>query len=189
MASVNEITKETILSIDGEICLVTEFQHVNPGKGAAFVRTKIRNIRSGKTMERTFKSNESVDIVSVERRRMQYLYNNGSMFTFMDNSNYEQVDINAILLEGKNNYLKEGMEVMVISYQGTPLNVELPRKVAYKVVEAPPGVRGDTAGGNVTKEVTTDTGLKVQVPLFIKEGEEIIVNTETGEYVERAKVE
>ncbi len=186
MGSVNDIGKESILSIDGEINLVTDFQHVNPGKGAAFVRTKMRNIRTGKTMDRTFKSNESVDFVRVERRKLQYLYAAGEMRAFMDNSSYEQMEINESLLGDKKNYLKEGMEVMVVSHDGTPLSVELPRKVAYKVIEAPPGVKGDTASGNVTKEVTLENNLKVQAPLFIKEGEEIIINTETGEYVERA---
>ena len=186
MGSVNDIGKESILSIDGEINLVTDFQHVNPGKGAAFVRTKMRNIRTGKTMDRTFKSNESVDFVQVERRKLQYLYASGEMYAFMDNSSYEQMEINESLLGDKKNYLKEGMEVMVVSHKGTPLSVELPHKVAYKVIEAPPGVKGDTASGNVTKEVTLENNLKVQAPLFIKEGEEIIINTETGEYVERA---
>lgn len=186
MSSVNEISKETILSLEGDIYIVTEFQHVNPGKGASFTRTRIRNIKTGKIVERTFKSNESVDIVEVERRKMQFLYKNGEMFSFMDNSNYEQTDINAQMLESKTEYLKEGLEVMVIFYQGTPLNVELPRKITYKVADSPPGVKGDTAGGNVTKGAVMDTGLKVQVPLFIKEGENIIVNTETGAYVERA---
>lgn len=186
MASVNEISKETVLRLNGEIYLVTEFQHVNPGKGAAFVRTRLRGIKTGKTMEMTFKSNESVDIVEVERRRMQYLYNNGEMYTFMDNSTYEQLDINADLLGEKKEFLKEGLEVMVIKFEGVPLSIQLPNKVVYKVTQAEPGVKGDTASGNVTKEATLETGYIIRVPLFIKEGEEIIVNTETGLYVERA---
>lgn len=186
MASVNEISKESIIRLSSEIYMVTEFQHVNPGKGAAFVRTKLKNIKTGKTMEITFKSNESVEMVEVERRRMQYLYNNDGMYSFMDNSNYEQIDINGDLLEGKRGYLKEGLEVMVIKFEGIPLNVTLPNKVTYKITEAEPGVKGDTASGNVTKEATLETGAKIRVPLFIKEGEEIIVNTEKGEYVERA---
>lgn len=186
MSSVNEISKESILRLNGEICLVIDFQHVNPGKGAAFVRTKLKNIRTGKVTEQIFRSNESVELVEVERRKMQYLYKSGERHAFMDNTTYEQVEINQTMLAGKKEYLKEGLEVMVIMYEGAPVSLELPRKVTYKVVEAPPGVRGDTASGNVTKEVTLDNGLKIRVPLFIKEGEELIVNTETGEYVERA---
>lgn len=186
MNSVNEISKESILKINSEIYLVTDFQHVNPGKGAAFVRAKLKNVRTGKVMEQTFKSNESVAIVEVERRKAQFLYQSGELFTFMDNTTYEQIEINQSMLEGKKEFLKEGLEIMMISFEGSPISVELPRKVTYKVKEAPPGVKGDTASGNVTKEVTLENGLKIRVPLFIKEGEEVIVNTETGEYVERA---
>jgi len=186
MSSINEISKETILRLNGEVYLVTDFQHVNPGKGSAFVRTRLRGIKTGKTMELTFKSNESVDVVEVERRKMQYLYNNDGMYSFMDNSTYEQLDINGDLLAGKKDYLKEGLEVMVIKFEGIPLSIQLPNKVTYKVAQTEPGVKGDTASGNVTKEATLETGATVRVPLFIKEGEEIIVNTETGLYVERA---
>ncbi|MBI5731770.1 MAG: elongation factor P [Candidatus Magasanikbacteria bacterium] len=186
MSSINEISKESILRLNNEIFLVTDFQHVNPGKGAAFVRTKLKNIRTGKTMDTTFKANESVEIVEVERRKMQYLYNNGEMSTFMDNATYEQLDINVALLENKKEFLKEGLEVMVIKFEGVPLSIQLPNKVAYKIASAEPGVKGDTASGNVTKEAVLETGAKIRVPLFIKEGEEIIVNTETGQYVERA---
>lgn len=186
MASVNEISKESILRLNGEIYLVIESQHVNPGKGAAFVRTKLKNIKSGKTIEMTFKSNESVEMVEVERRRMQFLYNNGEMYSFMDNESYEQIEINGSLLEGKKEFLKEGLDVMVIKFEGVPLSVGLPMKVTYKIIEAEPGVKGDTASGNVTKAATIENGAKIRVPLFIKVGEEVIVNTETGDYVERA---
>ena len=186
MASVNEISKGIVIKKDGELYQVTDFQHVNPGKGAAFVRTRLQNIKTGKGFEVTFKSNESVEIVEVEKHKMQYLYSNDSMSAFMDSASYEQLEINEALLGDKKSYLKEGVEVFVAVYEGAPVAVEIPRKIIYKVVEAMSAVRGDTAGGNVTKEVTLDNGLKVQAPLFIKEGEEIIVNTETGEYVERA---
>lgn len=186
MANVNEISKDSVLKLGSEIFLVTDFQHVNPGKGAAFVRTKLKNFKSGKTLEMTFKSNERVEIVEVERRRMQYLYQTGEMYAFMDNATYEQVEINETRLEGKKEFLKEGLEAQIVMYEGAPIMVILPNKVIYKVKEAPPGVRGDTASGNVNKEVVLENGLKIRVPLFIKEGEEVIVNTETGEYVERA---
>lgn len=186
MASVNEITKGIVIKQNGELLLVTDFQHVNPGKGSAFVRTKLRNLKSGKSFDITFKSNEDVEIVEVERRQMQFLYQNDGMYAFMDNTNYEQTEINEDILGDKKIFLKEGVEVYLAIYEGTPIAVELPRKIAYKVVEAPPGVRGDTAGGNVTKEVVLENGLRLQAPLFIKEGDAIVVNTDTGEYVERA---
>lgn len=186
MSSINEISKESILRLNGEIYGVLDFQHVNPGKGAAFVRTKLKNLRTGKVTEQTFKSSEAVEIVEVERRKMQYLYQNGAMFTFMDNATYEQMEIEEALLAGKKEFLKEGLEVTVISFEDVPVLVELPRKIVYRVKESPPGVKGDTASGHVTKEVILENDLKVQSPLFIKEGEEIVINTETGEYVERA---
>lgn len=186
MASINEISKNVIIKKDGELLMVTEFQHVNPGKGAAFVRLRLRNIRSGKTLEVTLKANEEVEIVEVERRKMQYLYESAGRYAFMDSATYEQTELDEALLGEKKAYLKEGMEVFVAVYESAPVAVELPRKAAYKVAESPPGVRGDTASGKVTKEVTLENGLKVQAPLFIKEGEEVVINTETGEYVERA---
>lgn len=184
-ATINEISKGIVIKKDGELYFITDFQHVNPGKGAAFVRTRLRNVRSGKTLEATFKANEDIEIAEVERRRMQYLYGSDGLFTFMDNDNYEQLEINEAILGDRAAYLKEGMEVFVAVYEGAPVAVELPRKANYKVASSPPGVRGDTAGGNVTKEAILENGLKVQVPLFIKEGEEVVINTETGEYVER----
>ncbi len=187
MASINDVSKDVVMRLNGELYIVTEFQHVNPGKGAAFVRTRLKQIKSGgKTMEQTFKSNETIDLVSVERRKMQYLYNDGTMYSFMDNENYEQIEINGSMLEGKKEYLKEGIEVFVVLFESLPITVDLPRKITYKVTSAEPGVKGDTAGGNVTKPVTLENGLELRVPLFIKEGEEIIVNTDTGQYVERA---
>ncbi|KKU07490.1 MAG: Elongation factor P [Candidatus Magasanikbacteria bacterium GW2011_GWA2_45_39] len=186
MASINDVSKDVVMRLNGELYLVTDFQHVNPGKGAAFVRTRLKQLKTDKTMEQTFKSNETIDLVQVERRKMQYLYDDGTMYAFMDNSSYEQIEINSSMLEGKKKFLKDGIEVMVVFFENAPVTMELPRKITYKVTQSEPGVKGDTAGGNVTKPVTLENGLEIRVPLFIKEGENIIVNTETGQYVERA---
>lgn len=166
---------------------VTDFQHVNPGKGSAFVRTRMRNVQTGKTLENTFKAGEAVEIVDLERANMQYLYADDTGFNFMDNDTYEQVSISQELIGDKGQYLTEGQEVVVLMHSGQPLSVDLPKKLAFKVTEAMPAVKGDSAQGRVTKEVTLETGMKVQVPLFIEQGDRVIVNTESGEYVERAQ--
>ncbi len=185
MTTTSDISKDVVMRFKNDLFVVTEFQHVNPGKGSAFVRVKMRSIGSGKTLEHTFKSGEEVDIVSVDRRTMQYLYSDTNGATFMDNTTYDQVQVSNAMLDGKGGYLKEGVEVLIVMYEGAAVAVQLPRKIAFTVTEAQEAVRGDT-GGNVTKEVVLETGLKVRVPLFIKEGEKIIINTDTNEYVERA---
>lgn len=185
MVTTSDISKDVVLRFKNDLYVVTEFQHVNPGKGSAFVRVKMRSIGSGKSLENTWKSGEAVDIVEVERSTMQYLFSDANGATFMDNATYEQVLVPKAMLDGKEGFLKEGVEVMVVMYQGAAVAVQLPRKIAFTVTEAHDAVRGDT-GGNVTKEVTLETGLKIRAPLFIKEGEKIIVNTDTAEYVERA---
>lgn len=166
--------------------VVSEFQHVNPGKGSAFIRVKLKNIQTGKSLENTFKSGEAIDVVNLDRANMQYLYQDGSGYNFMDNGTYEQVAISAEAIGDMGEYLTEGLEVIVLSTNGSILNVELPKKLAFEVVEAEPAVKGDTASGNVRKEVTLETGKKLQVPLFINQGDKVVVNTESGEYVERA---
>ena len=186
MPSTNDITKDIIIKFRDDLWQVAEFQHVSPGKGAAFVRTRLKNVGTGKALEQTFKDGEAVDIVDVERRRMQYLYGDPTGHTFMDGTNFEQVTVPAAMLADRIGYIKEGQEITVLLYEGRPVAVDLPKKITLTVVEAPPGIRGDTAGGKVTKEVVLDTGLKVRTPLFINEGDAIVVNTESGDYVERA---
>lgn len=186
MASANDISKDVFIRVRDDVFQVVEFQHVNPGKGAAFVRTRIKSLRTGKVLEQTFKDSDTVDLVDVERRRMQFLYGDASGFHFMDNANYEQVDLNTKMVGDRAGFLKEGQEVAVIIFEGAPLSIELPKKITLTVTEAPPGIRGDTAGGKVTKEVTLETGMKTRAPLFINEGDRVVLNTETGEYVERA---
>ena len=184
MAKSTDIGKDVVIREKGELFLVTEFQHVNPGKGSAFTRARMKNIRSGKSIENTYKDSDPVEIVDVDRRRMQYLFSDQSGYTFMDTSDYEQVVIPKAMLEDRVGYLKEGQEVSVIVFEDAPVTVELPRKITLTVTEADPAVKGDTASGNVTKQVKVETGMAVPVPLFIKEGDRIVINTETGQYVE-----
>ena len=186
MAQTSDIRKGVVIRHQNDLYVVVEFQHVNPGKGAAFTRARMKSLGSGKVIENTYKSGETVEIVSVQFQTMQYLYKSGDNFAFMNMKDYEQIEMDADLMGDDAKYLKEGLEVVVGVYEERPVNVELPKKIKYKVVDAPPAVRGDSAGGNVTKEVTLDNGLTVQAPIFIKEGEEILVNTETGLYSERA---
>ncbi|MBM3204729.1 elongation factor P [Candidatus Uhrbacteria bacterium] len=186
MASTSEIKKGIVIQDPQGLWLVVEFQHVNPGKGAAFVRTRIKNLQTGKVLEVTYKTSESITIVEVEHRRMQYLYHDATGYTFMDNASYEQVTMSDEEVGDQGQYLRDGMEVNVSTFEGRPIALELPRKMTFKITQTMPAVAGNTASGNVTKEATLEGGIKIQVPIFIKEGEEVIVNTETGEYVERA---
>ncbi len=186
MSSPSDIKKGIVLRENNELWVVTEFQHVNPGKGAAFVRCRVKNVKTGKTLERTIKMSEPIDTVAVEYRNMQYLYHDATGYNFMDNASYEQVTMSDEDIGEQSKFMKEGMEVMVSTHEDRPLAIQLPRKMTFKVVETMPAVKGDTASGNVTKEAKTDGGFIIHVPIFINEGEDVIVNTDTGEYVERA---
>jgi elongation factor P len=186
MATTSDIRKGAVIRHNNELYAVVEFQHVNPGKGAAFTRTRMKHLGMGKVIEITYKSGESLEIVSVQFTTMQYLYKAGDNFAFMNNSTYEQFEMNGDLIGDDAKYLKEGLDVIIGVYDEMPVSIQLPKKIQYKVKEAPPAVKGDSAAGNVTKEVVCDNGLHVQAPIFIKEGEEILVNTETGEYSARA---
>lgn len=186
MLSTSEIRKGVVIRHQDDLFVVVEFQHVNPGKGAAFTRTRMKSLGSGKVIEITYKTSESVDIVQVDFQTMQYLYKTGENYAFMNMSNYEQIEMNGDLIGVEAKYLKEGIDVIIGLYEGQPVSVQIPKKIKYKVLEAPPAVKGDSASGNVTKEVKLENGLIVYAPIFIKEGEEILVNTETGEYCARA---
>jgi len=186
MASTSEIRKGVVIKNQNDLFVVVDFQHINPGKGAAFVRTRMKNLASGKVIENTYKTSESVEIVQVQFQNMQYLYATDGRFAFMDNSSYEQFEMDGDLIGDEAKYLKEGIECIVGVYEEKTVSIQLPKKIKYKVVEAPPAVKGDSASGNVTKEIGLDNGLRIQAPIFIKEGEEILVNTETGLYCERA---
>ena len=185
MPSPNEMKKGTVINMNNELWCVVEFQRVSPGKGSSFVRTKIKNLQSAKVMDHVFKSAETLVFEDVMNKKMQYLYNDGNLYTFMDNYTYEQVQLGKEQVGSDEKYLKEGLDVTVVMHGENPLTIELPKKVTYKVMTAPPAVKGDTISGNVTKEVILENGLVIQAPVFIKEGEEVMVNTETGFYSER----
>lgn len=186
MASTSEVRKGVVIRHQNDLFVVVEFQHINPGKGAAFVRTRMKNLGTGKVIEITYKTSETVDIVSVTFQTMQFLYKSGDKYAFMNMNNYEQVEMDGDLVGDDGKYLKEGVECVIGLYEERPVSIQIPKKIQYKVVEAPPAVKGDSAAGNVTKEIVLDNGLTIQAPIFIKEGEEILVNTETGEYSTRA---
>lgn len=186
MASTSEIRKGVVIRHNNDLYVVVEFQHVNPGKGAAFVRVRMKNLANAKVIEITYKTVESVEIVSVQFQTMQCLYKTGERYAFMNMSTYEQIEMDIDLIGEESKYLKEGLEVIIGLYEERPVSIEIPKKIKYKVTEAPPAVKGDSAGGNVTKEIILDNGLVIQAPIFIKEGEEVLVNTETGEYSARA---
>lgn len=179
------LSKGIIINFKNDLFEVIEAQHVNPGKGSAFTRTRLKSLRTGKVLDQTFKDSDTVDEVEVERRKMQFLYTDAAGATFMDNADYQQVTMSQEVVDTKLPYLQEGREVTILMYNGEPITVEIPRKVTLKIVETVPGVRGDTAT-NVSKDAKLENGLMIRVPMFIKEGELVIVNTETGEYVERA---
>jgi elongation factor P len=159
--------------------------HVKPGKGAAFVRTKLKNIRNGAVKEQTFRAGEKVPRARVENRKMQYLYNDGEFFQFMDNESFEQLGVPVAMMEEESNYLLENMECQVMIYEEQAIGVELPNTVILTVTETEPGIKGDTAQGG-SKKAVMETGAVVNVPLFIEQGEKLIIDTRSGDYVSRA---
>ncbi len=186
MSDTTDIKRDVFIMFKDAICSIADFQHVNPGKGSAFVRTRLKNVLTGKVLEHTFKAGESIDLVELDRSNMQYLYKDANSYQFMDNSSYEQHGMPIELVGEKGSFLKEGQEVAVLLHGEIPLSIDLPKKLIFKVIEAMPAEKGDSAQGRVTKEVTLETGMKLAVPVFVKEGDSVVVNTETGEYVERA---
>lgn len=185
MISTNDFRVGLTIELDGDVWQVMEFQHVKPGKGSAFVRSKLRNLRNGNIQERTFRAGEKVPRAHVETRQMQYLYESGGEYTFMDNETYDQVSLPRERLEREIKFLKENMNVNLVIYKGETLGVQLPNTVELEVVETEPGIKGDTATGG-SKPAKLETGLVVQVPLFIQEGDRLIIDTRSGEYVSRA---
>lgn len=185
MISVNEFKTGLTIKVDGDILQVIEFQHVKPGKGAAFVRSKLRNLRNGNIQEKTFRGGEKVDTAHVDHNKMQYLYASGNSHAFMNTSTYEQIEIPSEQIEYQLKFIKENMEVSVISYEGEILGVDLPNNVELEVVETEPGIKGDTASGG-SKPATVETGLVVQVPFFVNKGDTLVINTSDGKYVSRA---
>ncbi|MCL6516185.1 elongation factor P [Alicyclobacillus sp.] len=185
MISSNDFRTGTTIEVDGEIYRVIEFMHVKPGKGAAFVRTKLKNVKTGAVKETTFRAGEKVPRAHIETREMQYLYNDGDMYTFMDTETFDQINIPKSQLEYELNFLKENMNCYVVMHQGQPIGIDLPNTVELKVIQTEPGIRGDTATGG-SKPATVETGYTLQVPFFINEGDVLVIDTRTGNYVSRA---
>lgn len=185
MISCGDIRNGVTIEIDNNVWQIIDFQHVKPGKGAAFVRTKMKNARTGAVVERTFNPNEKLPKARIETCQMQYLYENDGQYNFMNNENYEQIELTAAQLGDAVKYLKENMEISINFFQGNVLGVDLPTSVELEVIETDPGVRGDTATGG-TKSAKMETGCVVRVPLFINIGDVLRIDTRTGDYLERA---
>lgn len=184
MISVNDFRTGLTIEVDNGIWQVIDFQHVKPGKGAAFVRSKLRNLRTGAIQEKTFRAGEKVAKAHIENRKMQYLYANGDQHVFMDQETYDQIELAAAQIERELKFLKENMEVYIMTYQTETIGVELPNTVTLEVTETEPGIKGDTASGG-TKPATVETGLVVQVPFFVNQGDKLVINTTDGSYVSR----
>ncbi len=186
MISVNDFKTGLTIELDGGLWKVIDFQHVKPGKGAAFVRSKLKNLRSGAVQEKTFRAGEKVGRAHIENRKMQYLYATPDSYVFMDTDNYEQVELQAVQIEDELNYLLENMEVHLIMYGDETLGVSLPNTVTLLVEETEPGIKGDTASGG-SKPAKMETGLMVNVPFFVNAGDKLVINTEDGSYVSRGQ--
>lgn len=185
MISVNDFKTGLTIEVDGGLWKVIDFQHVKPGKGAAFVRSKLKNLRTGAVQEKTFRAGEKVGRAQIDNRRMQYLYGSDDTHFFMDTENYEQIELNEAQIEDELKYLKENMEVQIIMYESETLGVELPNTVTLTVSETDPGIKGDTASGG-SKPATMETGLVVNVPFFVNAGDQLVINTTDGSYVSRS---
>ena len=186
MADTSDFRNGLIIKFKNDLYSIAEFQHVKPGKGGAFVRSTLRNLRTGRVLENTFRSGEKVDVVRVERRKYQYLYSDGDSLVCMDNENYEQINISKELISEGIKFLKESEEVEVLLNGSEIISVEIPIFINLKVVETEPGFKGDTATGAV-KSAKLETGAQINVPLFINEGDVLKVDTRSGEYTERVK--
>ncbi|MDP2892193.1 MAG: elongation factor P [Bacillota bacterium] len=185
MLAAGEFRKGMTVEIDGQVWVIVDFQHVKPGKGAAFVRTKIKNVMTGAVLERTFNPSEKLPKAHVEKKEMQYLYNDGTLWYFMENDTFEQLPLSHEQVEDALPYIKDNMNVIIKFFKGTAFSVEPPNFVELMIAETEPGFKGDTAtAGN--KPATLETGAKLLVPLFINTGDVIRVDTRTGEYMERA---
>ncbi len=184
MATSNDLKNGIVLNIDGQLWTVVEFQHVKPGKGAAFVRTKLKNVMTGKVVDRTFNAGVKVETANVDKRDMTYLYNDGSAFIFMDKDTYDQVSLNEETVGDAVNYMLENQEAVVAMHEGNPIYVELPASVVLEVTYTEPGLQGDRSSGG-TKPATVETGLQIQVPLFLENGTKVRIDTRTGDYLGR----
>ena len=184
MVNVNDIKNGMTIEVDGNIYTILEFQHVKPGKGAAFVKMKLKNLRTGSIIEQTFNSSTKVGKAMIEKKTMQYLYNDGANYVFMDMNDYSQIELPLSQIEEESKFLTENSEVDILYYNTEMLGINLPEKVELEVVKTEPGIKGNTAT-TATKESELNTGLVVRVPLFINEGDVVIVSTKDGKYVSR----
>lgn len=184
MASTADIRNGVVLSIDGQLWSVVEFQHVKPGKGGAFVRTKLKNVLTGKVVDRTFNAGAKVEIENVDRRDFTYLYNDGDSFVFMDVADYDQLNVPAATVGDAANFLLENQQVQIALNNGNPLYVELPASVVLEITYTEPGLQGDRSSAG-TKPATVETGYEIQVPLFLEQGTKVKVDTRTGDYLGR----
>jgi elongation factor P len=184
MIDVNELRKGVTFTMDGELYKVIDYQHHKPGRGKAIIRTKLRNLRSGGTLDKNFTSGDRVQDIRLDHQTVQYLYSDGEFYYFMDTSTYEQFPLPDAVLEQAKPFLIENLEIELSSFEGESLDVELPITVELRVIEAPPGFAGDTASG-ATKEVTLETDFRLQVPLFIEEGDILRIDTRDGRYITR----
>ena len=185
VATTNDLKNGMTLDIEGQLWTVVEFQHVKPGKGPAFVRTKLKQVLTGKVVDKTYNAGVKVEIAILEKRDMNFLYKEGDDFVFMDNENFDQMTISAATVGDASNYMLENTEAIVAIHEGNPLYIELPASVELTVTYTEPGLQGDRSSGG-TKPATVETGIEVQVPLFIKQDEKIFVDTRDGSYQGRA---
>jgi elongation factor P len=186
MATTNDLKNGMVLNIDGQLWAVVEFQHVKPGKGPAFVRTKLKNVESNKTVDKTFNAGTKVETATVDRRTMQYLYNDGNSYVFMDVQSYEQLEVSPEIVGNASNFLLENQDVVVATNEGRVLFIEMPASVELVITFTEPGLAGDSATGR-TKPATLETGHEIQVPLFINQGEKVKVDTRDSSYMGRVK--
>jgi len=186
MASTSDFRNGLVMLLDGELFSIVEFQHVKPGKGGAFVRTRLKNVRTGRVIDRTFRSGDKVEDVRLERKDFQFLYESDGAYVFMDMNTYDQNTIPDDVVGDAAKFLKDGMGVEIVFHGQDPIGIELPIFVELTIMKTEPGVRGDTASGG-SKPATLESGAVIQVPLFLEEGEAVKVDTRTGTYVERVK--
>jgi elongation factor P len=184
MASTSDIRNGAVLKIDGQLWAVIEFQHVKPGKGGAFVRTKIKNVMTGKVVDKTFNAGAKIETANVDRRDFQYLYKDGNDFVFMDTADYDQITVSEAVVGDAANFMLENQSVTVALNEGAPLYVELPASVTLEITYTEPGLQGDRSTGG-TKPATVETGYQIQVPLFLEQGTKVKVDTRNGDYLGR----
>jgi len=182
---INDARSGMTVIINNNLCVIQEFQHVKPGKGPAFVKLKFKNLKTGAIIEETFNTNIRLDRAHVEKKNMQYLYNQGNTYYFMDNNDYSQMEVSANILGDNTGYLKEGLELELHIYEGEIINIDLPEKIDYEITETTDAIKGNTSG-NAMKDATIETGLVVKVPLFISIGERVIITTKDGKYSSKA---